>query len=94
MKFSVLFTVLAFSLLSFVTMLHVKTDVARLYDEREDLISHQSDLRDSMKVQQAELSHLTGPARLEHFADLAGMKAIQANQIAPMQASYIVGGAW
>ncbi|MFT7432595.1 MAG: hypothetical protein ACI9TY_000207 [Alphaproteobacteria bacterium] len=92
MKFSVLFTVLAFSLLSFVTMLHIKTDVARLYDEREYLLDQQLTFRDSMKVQQAELAHLTGPDRLEYFADLAGMSTIEANQISPMQASYILGG--
>ncbi len=75
-------------------MLHIKTDVASLYNERDSLQSQQVALRETMKVQQAELAHLTGPERLERFADMAGMKTIETSQIVPVKASYILGGAW
>ena len=93
MRFPVVITVFVFAIFSFAMMLHVKTDVGRLYKERNALLTKQEYLRESMKVQQAELAHLTDPYRLEMLADMAGMVSIETSQIVATPVLYN-GGAW
>lgn len=81
MKFSVVFSIFVFCVFSVVTMLHLKTDVATLYEKRDALLSMQADLRETIKVQQAELAYLTSPVRLEKLANRADMVPIDSRQV-------------
>lgn len=92
MNISILFTALLFAVVSFGIMLHIKTDVGRLLDERHSLLSVQTSLRETMKVQQAELSHLTSPDRLENYANAAGMSYIGVGQVLPASSLFIRAG--
>lgn len=91
MKFSVVFSIFTFCVFSVVTMLHLKTDVAHLYEKRDQLLSRQVDLRETIKVQRAELAFLTSPVRLEVLADRAGMVPIESRQVYP--ANFLYEGA-
>lgn len=70
------------------TMLHLKTDVANLYNGREELLEKQAHLRETIKIQKAELAFLTSPVRLERFANMAGMVPIDSRQIYPVSVIY------
>lgn len=91
MKFSVVFSIFTFCVFSVVTMLHLKTDVAQLFERREQLLSEQVELRETIKVQRAELAYLTSPVRLERLADKAGMVAIESRQVYPANFMYEAG---
>lgn len=91
MKLSVVVAVFVFCMFSVVMMLHLKTDVSNLYDLRSDLIQKQSDLRELVKVQKAELTYLTSPVRLSVLAEKAGMVPIEGRQISQVGFFYEEG---
>lgn len=78
-------------IISFMVVLHVKTDVQLLLSKRANLMEYQQSMREDIRVMDAEFAFLTSPERLKTFAQKAGMKSMAVSQILPVKASYFWG---
>ena len=76
---------------SMALMVHVKTDITQLSDERRVLLREQSQLKENLRVQQAEWAHLARPERLKSVAATLGLENIQPTQILPASGKQILG---
>ena len=74
---------------SLACMVHIKTDVGLLVDQRHVLLKQQRILKETIKVQQAEWVHLTRPDRLERFARDMGLNDIDMVQILPLTGRHL-----
>lgn len=92
MKLSVSLFVTAIVIISFMVVLHVKTDVQILLSQRNALMESQQNMREDLRVMEAEFALLSSPERLRTFALSAGMKPMGVEQILPVKASYFWGG--
>lgn len=90
MKLSLSLGLIFFSLLSLFFMLYIKSDVQRLSTERHALISEQKQLRENLKVLQAEYALLSSSERLYEFAEKRGMKELLPKQILPLPSSFLL----
>lgn len=91
MKLSVVLFGSILCFIQFFVMLHVKADVQLLFAERTALMQQQKQLREDLRVVQAEYAHLVSPNRLRAYAKDAGMENMSVNQILPVKASYFWG---
>ena len=91
MKFPLILALSLFGGFSFFVMLQVKGDVLQLHREKKSLIKEQRDMRENLKVSEAEFAFLSRPERLRMFAEQTGMAEIEPQQILPVPQSYMIG---
>ena len=70
---------------AFFGLMHVKSEVQRLAQERRELTKTQQDLRESLRVLKAEKAHLTNPKRLQAYAEKMGMVVLEPTQIISLE---------
>lgn len=89
MKTSVALTLFAVTVLSFVSLMQVKNDVQKLRSERASLLREQLDMKESIKVLQAEKSYQTRPERLGAYADAMRLQPVTARQVLAMPSGLV-----
>ncbi|MDE0724506.1 MAG: cell division protein FtsL [Alphaproteobacteria bacterium] len=73
--------IILFTGLSFVAMVHIKTDVQVMKDKRERLVANERALKDELRVLKAEYYHVSRPERLEKVARQIGMVPMDMGQV-------------
>ncbi|MEC9291890.1 MAG: cell division protein FtsL [Pseudomonadota bacterium] len=73
--------IVLFTGLSFIAMVHIKTDVQVMKDKRERLLASERALKDELRVLKAEYYHVSRPERLEAVARQIGMVPMDMDQV-------------
>lgn len=73
--------IILFTGLSFIAMVHIKTDVQVMKDKRAKLVSHERSLQEELRVLKAEYYHVSRPERLEAVARQIGMVPLDMKQV-------------